>query len=58
MITMRKMNENIEKLIGNHRVTKLEADVYWLKKLSAAQVTILSGILLTLFGLLVKLIGG
>jgi len=51
---------NQDKLIEilNHRITKLEVHVNWLKKFAGAQTALLSGILLTLLGLIIKSFGG
>jgi len=50
------MSENIERLINvlNHRVTKLEVNVNWLKRFAATQTGLLIAIFLAILGLAFK----
>ena len=52
--------ENQNRLINilNHNVTRLQADVAWLKKFCGWQVSLLIGVFISLLGILFKLLVG
>lgn len=51
--------QNQNKLIDilNHRMTKMEVDVSWIKKFVTIQVSILTAIFLAVFGIAIKVLG-
>jgi len=51
------INENMCRLVDvlNHRVTKLEVNVMWLKRLSTAQVSLLAAIFLAMMATIWRL---
>jgi len=56
--TFNSLCTNTTELINvlNHRMTKLEADVCWIKKIMGVQTSILSGMFLALLGIVFKLL--
>jgi hypothetical protein len=56
--TFEMMCKNQTELIDimNHRLTKMEVNVSWIKKLMNVQTTLLTGTFLALLGIMVKLV--
>jgi hypothetical protein len=52
------ISKNQSKLIDilNHRMTRLEIDVIWIKKIMAIQTSLLAGMFIAILGLVLKLV--
>ena len=60
---MNKINftqDHFDKLVNNlnHRTTKMEMDIRWLKRIMSWQIVLISAIFVSILGLLIKLMGG